>query len=226
MIGQENITSVVKQQIENDTFPRFSIFVGPKGSGRKTLVHVIAACMNGLFTNCDTSVDTVRNVIAEAYRLSGVTAIYFFPDADSMSLQAKNALLKITEEPPKNAYFIMTLEDENNTLDTIRSRGAIYYMDRYTPSEIVEYANTKYGEDFTELYRDVCETPGEVDIMHDFGVESFYDFVLRVVDNINRVSLANALKISMRISMKAEDTENYDLKMFWKIFTRICGKKM
>ena len=41
MIGQHNLQSRIKQLIENRTFPRFSILVGPKGSGKKTLVEEV-----------------------------------------------------------------------------------------------------------------------------------------------------------------------------------------
>lgn len=225
MIGQENLKQFIQQQIENDTFPHFSIIVGEKGSGRKTLAHNIFAMIgSGVFVVEGISIDSVRNMIVEAHRLNGLTAVYLIPDADSMSVQAKNALLKVTEEPPKGAYFIMTLEDEYNTLDTIRSRGTVYRMERYTTKEIEDYAQQTY-EDNQSLYYELCDTPGEVDVLYKTGIDDFYAYVELAVGNIQKVSLANALKMSNRIALK-EDAEGYDLKLFWKAFMKVCAEKM
>lgn len=226
MVGQRQLMKFIQQQIDSDMLSHFSIIVGEKGSGRKTLAHNIFAMMGGgAFVVVGTSIDAIRNMIAEAHRLNGLNVLYLIPDADTMSVQAKNALLKVTEEPPKGAYFVMTLEDESNTLDTIRSRGTVYRMERYTTSEIAQYAKDVYDET-TEIYADLCETPGEVDALYSISIEDFYEYVRLSVDNIQRVSLANALKMSNRIALKAEDEEKYDLKLFWKAFMRICAKRM
>ena len=57
--------------------------------------------------------------------------IYLIQDADKMSLGAKNSLLKVIEEPPQQAYFIMELQQIENTLDTIKSRCQEIKLDSY-----------------------------------------------------------------------------------------------
>jgi hypothetical protein len=42
-----------------------------------------------------------------------------------------------------------------------------------------------------------------------------------VVDNVADVTIANAFKISEKIAIK-EDSEKYDLKLFWKAFMNEC----
>ena len=226
MIGQQHLQSQLMQLIENGTFPRFSIIVGPRGSGKKTLVHQIYQNFgSGVLSNIGISVDSVRQSIAQSYAVRGSQAIYVFADADNMSNAAKNALLKVTEEPPNNACFIMTLEDENNTLETIRSRGTVFHMDRYTPDEIGYYFYDKYhanhGKDEEEIVKELCDTPGDVDTLVKMGIHEFYNYVQLVVDNIAEVSLANAFKIPSKVALK-EDAEGYDLRLFWKAFINIC----
>lgn len=227
MIGQKNLQSQIERLIENDTFPRFSILVGPKGSGKKTfanwiITRIVRQESLSYSQVCpDVKIDTIRQIIENVYKTIS-TNIYIIPDADNMSNAAKNALLKVTEEPPNNAYFIMTLEDENNTLETIKSRATIFHMDRYTPDEIREYCVGK-GENqwiVNTIITDLCETLGDVNLLIKMNPKEFYDYVQLVVDNIAEVSLANAFKISSKIVLKDGDT-GYDLRLFWKAFMRV-----
>ena len=237
MIGQRNLQSRIEQLIKNHTFPRFSILVGPKGSGKKTLVHEIGHMFNAwrvssdyvdVYRLPDVKIDTIRDMIAQSYKQAR-TMVYIIPDADNMSPAAKNAILKVTEEPPNDAYFIMTLEDENNTLETIRSRGTVFYMDRYTPDEIFEYYWTVADmPNDAELVREICETPGEVKNCIDMckgTIQSFYDYVQLVVDNIAEVSLANAFKIPSKVALK-DDAEGYDFTLFLKCMIVVCSDRM
>ena len=214
MIGQKTLKQTLVNLLKNDSFPRFVILVGETGSGRKTLVHEVFDC---LITEYEIGIDGIRQMIAEAHRMSGVPSVYLIPDADTMSVQAKNALLKVTEEPPRNAYVIMTLSDLNNTLDTIKSRATVFQMEQYSPQEITQYSEEVYGEN-NDIYRDLCSTPGEVDLLYSFGAEDFYEYVRKVAQNISEVSLANALKISSQLAIK--DNGGYDLGMFWKAFLK------
>ena len=43
-------------------------------------------------------------------------------DGDTLTHQAQNALLKITEDPPPNSRIILTVKNEENLLPTLRSR--------------------------------------------------------------------------------------------------------
>ena len=220
MIGQHQLQSRINQLIEENSFPRFSIFVGPKGSGKKTL---LLEMFEGIYLE-DNKVDSVRKMIEMVYRIGNRT--FIMPDADTMSNAAKNALLKVIEECPNDNYFIMTLEDENNTLETIRSRGTVFHMDRYTPDEIEEYWRSRYTsiQDDPWIHKELCETPGDVDLLVKMGTLQFYDYVQLVVDNIAEVSLANAFKIPSKVALK-EDAEGYDLRLFWKAFMNVCWER-
>lgn len=229
MIGQCNLQSRIERLVQDGTFPRFSILVGSSGSGKKTLAKEIKNIFNkyvaendrvDMYVLPDVKIDTIRPIITQAYKHVS-TMIYVIPDADSMSQTAKNALLKITEEPPNKAYFIMTLEDIDNTLDTIKSRATIFQMDLYTPEQLFEYYWT-IGDspNDAEGVRKICQTPGDVNIIKDYARE-LLDCAQLVVDNVADVSLANALKISDKIAFKDEDSK-YDLRLFWHAFMTAC----
>lgn len=216
MIGQIDLLTNLSELLDSKELPRFCILEGAKGSGRKTLINELLD--NPVYIE-DIKVDTVRNMIAEAYRQRTET-FYIIPDADKMSLAAQNALLKVTEEPPNRAYFIMTLEDRQNTLKTIISRATIFTMERYSYDELEEYFKGHFDSDNAD-YLDLCDAPGDVDLIYSNKPDEFYDFVQLVYENIADVSMANALKIASSISFK-EDSAGYDLKMFWKAFIKVC----
>ena len=114
----------------------------------------------------------------------------------------------------------MTVENDTNLLDTIKSRGAIFYTERYTADEILEY----YGSDKdADIIKALCETPGEVDIIRD-NAGDFYAYVEKVVDNIVEVSGSNAFKIADKIKFKDTD-EGYDIILFLKAFKQVCFDK-
>jgi replication-associated recombination protein RarA len=227
MIGQYHLRHQIDTLIENETFPRFSILVGPEGSGKKMMSKHIASRLGALHTIRGVGVDDVRDLIQEAYRVSA-PIVYVVADADKMSPAAKNALLKVTEEPPKQAYIILTLTDLNNTINTIRSRGQVLYMDSYTVDNISEYYRTVYEELATDMgiITDLCVTPGEVDLLMQMSPTEFYEYVEKVVDNIAVVSGANSFKIAQKIKFKDTDEDKYDLKLFWKAFMTICSSRL
>lgn len=227
MIGQYHLRHQIDTLIENETFPRFSILVGPDGSGKKLMSKHIATKLGALHTVRGVGVDDVRELIKEAYKVSA-PIVYVVADADKMSPAAKNALLKVTEEPPKQAYIILTITDLNNTINTIRSRGQVFYMDNYTVNDIDCYYHDNYPSfaDERQIVDDLCVTPGEVITLMEMGPTEFYEYAEKVVDNIAVVSGANSFKIAQKIKFKDTDEDKYDLKLFWKAFMTICSARL
>lgn len=217
MIGQISLLEELKYLAETHNFPRFSIIVGSRGSGKKLLCYEISKMLECEYAVVpDVSVETVRQVIATSYK-NTLPTVYAFTNTDRMSLQAKNALLKITEEPPHNAYFILTTKNAENTLDTLKSRAELFYMEPYLPSELQEYArkaDSFISEKVLEIIHFLCASPGEVGILLKQGdPEEFMDYVALIVDKIGKVPPSNALKAGKRLKFKEAD-EGYDPELF------------
>ena len=105
----------------------------------------------------------------------------------------------------------------------MRSRATVFNLEPYTVSQLQEYAESKHYNDI-DIIKDVCETPGEIDLLCSYDVKEFDNFVKKTVDNIAGVSGANAFKISNSLQLKDND-EGYDLKLFFKMFIRICSQR-
>ena len=69
-------------------------------------------------------VDQIREIIATAHLVpsEGKSKVYVLRRADKMNPQAQNALLKLLEEPPRSASFILAAENAAALLPTVRSR--------------------------------------------------------------------------------------------------------
>lgn len=223
MIGQRELIKKIHGQIEREKFPRFSILIGEKGSGRHTLIWDIATTLGCGVAFVGTKADEVRDVVDNAYKVD-LPIIYAFTDCDNMSASSANALLKVTEEPPKNAYFILTCENLDNLLSTIRSRGVTYMMEPYTYEDKCDYVETldrQYDDDTFDFILDATSNIGEIKQLLGYDIEAFSKYVECVIDNIAEVSGSNAFKIADKIAFKDEE-DKYDLRLFWKAFRSSC----
>lgn len=72
-------------------------------------------------------VNQIRALCVDAYVLPNEAArkVYIIPEADKMNEAAQNALLKLLEEPPAYAAFILCTGNPDGLLPTVRSRCAV-----------------------------------------------------------------------------------------------------
>lgn len=216
MIGQENLLNKI-EKLASGSFPRFTLIVGPKGSGKKLVCREIANKLKCPLVPIGTGVEEVREVIVNSYR-NTEPIVYVVPDTDKMSVAAKNALLKITEEPPQKAYFILTVTDLSNMLKTLISRACVLKMDNYTGKELKEYLYLKHNktsltEGTSNFILNVCTVPEEVDMLMSYDVDEFMTFTHTVAKNLHTVSSANAFKIEQKLALK-KDEDKWDVLLF------------
>ena len=139
LIGQKHNREIIDTWFEKNTFPNFILIIGEKGSGKKTLRNYILSKMDIQIVNVtDNSISSIRDAIDLAINLN-TEAIITFTDIDSMTVGAKNAMLKITEEPPKGIKFILTAESEFNIPSTLISRSVVLKMQPYTLDELKNF---------------------------------------------------------------------------------------
>lgn len=221
MIGQK----MIQDLLTRSSLPHFIVLVGANGSGRLMVIRECLSSSFDIFYISEVTADAIRDTIDVAKKNAGVRSLYVFHHADTMSTNAKNAMLKLLEEPPKDAYFIMTLEDVNNTIPTILSRAIVYSMDAYTERELSEYALVKYGVK-NKLLEEICTNPGEIDVLVN-RIDDFYGYVKKVVDNIDVVSGSNSFKIGLRLALDSSDSDDkYDLSLFWHGFSYECMRRV
>ena len=211
MIGQKNnIKTLIKWRC-NKSVPRFIIISGDEGSGRLTLAKIIIKMINAKGIIMGNSIAEIRETIENAYTITKSTC-YIFRNADDMKNEAKNALLKVVEEPPNNAYFIMTVHNIDNMLGTIRSRGTVIKMEPYTMSEL-----HFVSED--ELKLEYCTNIGELQITHE-EVQRTEDCVDDVLKALREKSGTKLLKACTQLKGKQTETDKIDCLLFFKVFQK------
>jgi DNA polymerase-3 subunit delta' len=72
--------------------------------------------------------------------------IYVIDDAESMTTEAQNALLKVLEEPPKSVMIIMLAKECDRILTTIKSRAQYIAMGRFDDEKLAEILLSESAE--------------------------------------------------------------------------------
>jgi len=215
IIGQINNKKLIDIWRQDKSTPSFIIITGEKGSGKATLARYIALHgVKGHIVLAENSVDSVRDIIETAYKCVAPTT-YIFCNTDRMSAQAKNALLKVTEEPPQKAYFVMTVESMDNTLATLKSRGTELKVESYTREELMSFTKN-------EKILEVANNPGQALELESIDFDAFYKYCRSVLDNIGTVTGVNALKIGNAFKFK-EEGEGYNPVLFLNCLMTICS---
>lgn len=220
MIGQKKNLALIDKWTA-DNCPQFICIVGQRGSGKKMLALEIIKRLSKIIIPVGIKVDEIREMIMMAQTTKGV---YLISDADNMSGNAKNAMLKIVEEPPTGAFFILTVSDESSLLETIKSRAQILRMESYSKQELIEYSRKYTSSSDLDKVIEIANVPQDIDILLEYGT-NFFDYVNLVIDNIADVESANAFKSGTKLALK-DEPDKYDLYLFWNTFLNLCTKRL
>lgn len=221
--GQKELLSRVDSLIGRNRFPRFCILVAPEGYGKKVLSEYIANELECTFVPCETKVESVRETIYNSYNISS-KMLYMFFDCDDMSVNSKNALLKVTEEPPNNAYFIMTVQNLSTVLPTIISRATIFNLENYSISELEEYAEQnkyEFDKETKKIIYQVSTCPKDITTYTEVDLKEVYSLADKFIQYIGSVSLYNEFKIGYSLNTKT-DTDKVDPVLFMRCIMFVC----
>jgi len=142
---QEQLINAIQQ----GRAPHAVLITGPEGSGRRELARRAAAvfclgedapqCLENCPNYSETGtaavrVDDIRTLLSSAAMqgFNGGSRAFVFLNAQNMSVQIQNTLLKTLEEPREGTMLILT-GNEFGLLPTIRSRCVIVRLGADTP---------------------------------------------------------------------------------------------
>ena len=99
-------------------------------------------------------VDQVREILADAAKkpYEDGKKVYITAYGDEMNEQAQNALLKLLEEPPEYAVFVILAENAAALLPTVRSRCEIIKFPPVSEEKIKENLKEICGDNETAAF--------------------------------------------------------------------------
>ncbi|MFW5700813.1 MAG: DNA polymerase III subunit gamma/tau [Cyclobacteriaceae bacterium] len=155
VVGQEHITTTLKNAIDNNQLAQAMLFCGPRGVGKTTCARILAKMINGfddgnvvhspnalniyeLDAASNNSVDDIRNLIDQVRYPPqyGKYKVYIIDEVHMLSNAAFNAFLKTLEEPPSYAIFILATTEKHKVIPTILSRCQIFDFNRIQVKDI------------------------------------------------------------------------------------------
>ncbi len=169
VVGQQSITSTLKNAIERGQLAHAYLFCGPRGVGKTTCARIFAKAINCLSpvgaeacNECEScrafnegrsmniheldaasnnSVDDIRSLIEQVRIMPqiGKYSLFIIDEVHMLSQQAFNAFLKTLEEPPKHAIFILATTEKHKIIPTILSRCQVYDFNRIRVEDSVAY---------------------------------------------------------------------------------------
>lgn len=166
VVGQEHITTTLKNQILNNRIAHAYLFCGTRGTGKTSTAKVFAKALNCLnlkdgepcnecemcrkineglaidVTELDAAsnngVDKIRDIIDDVKYppQEARYKVYIMDEVHMLSVGAVNAFLKTLEEPPKNVIFILATTDPQKLPITILSRCQRFDFKRINHKEV------------------------------------------------------------------------------------------
>lgn len=173
IVGNKEVKQLLIHSVSTSNILHSYMFVGIAGIGKclfaKEFAREILASTVELDNNPDfmlidaedgksIKIEQVRYMqekIAEK-PITSNKKVYIINNSDTMTKEAQNCLLKTLEEPPEYAVIILILANENNMLNTIKSRCTKIMFSPLFKEEIIHYFNLNVLEMPSERTLKLC----------------------------------------------------------------------
>lgn len=151
ILGNDDVKKYLTNCIENKNFSHSYIFSGIKGIGKYTFAKDFAKCIledSMMQDYYELGPDGKSIKVAQIRELQNVInikptfskkSVYIIDDADLMTIEAQNSLLKTLEEPPEYAVIILIVHNERSILSTVKSRCVNIKFSKLSDKDIKEY---------------------------------------------------------------------------------------
>lgn len=175
IIGQSALIDYLKSLLASGRIAHSYIFTGPKGVGKKTISNIFAKALVcyeqkqepcGICQSCrqfesgnhpdiyrvvsdgkSIGINLIRDMRSDikVNPFQGDRKIYIIDRANTMTVEAQNALLKTLEEPPEYAVIILIAENTSSLLPTVLSRCQLIKIPRLSANHITSIVEKKTG---------------------------------------------------------------------------------
>ena len=223
ILGNKVEKEYLNEQIKKDNIVHSYLFTGIESIGKKMIAQEFAkdilcfeknidlcnckSCISFLgynhpdFDLINKESETIKieqireltNKIIEKPILSS-KKVYIINDAEKMTKEAQNCLLKTLEEPPEFAVLILITSNENLLLTTVKSRCMKINFHAISDEEMKKYCEENLGYDAIDLKR-IKSFEGSIGKAIKFKEnESEYTQIEELIDEIQNNNISTILQ--------------------------------
>ena len=211
------IQSHIKDYIENktrDTFPRSLLIIGEKGCGKSEAVQLIAHTLK--LPQLDITEQISFDYIMGMYEKP--EPYLYVIDGAKITTKEQNMILKIVEEPLKNAFISIKCEASNQILPTIYNRCQTLIFNPFTKEQLRQFTSYPF-------ILEVAKTPGEVEDFKNSPLQDISQLCEKIIDKIGSANISNVLTIGDKLAFKQEK-DKFDVDIFSSILVYVLNRKI
>ncbi len=213
IIGNDLIKETLSKNIENNTLSHSYLFVGTDGIGKKMLAIELAKkvlCLEKEFIignhpdfmcvepdGNNIKIEQIRFLQRKIQEkpITSNKKVYIINNADTMTTEAQNCLLKTLEEPPEFAIIILIGRNENTFLPTIKSRCIILNFKPIEDEKIKQYMEQNYNLQLTQNQIKMFQgSLGRAILLKDKQAE--YTSIEKLIQNLPKKDLLDILELA------------------------------
>lgn len=167
VIGQNDAVKMLVEFGKRRAMPHCLLFTGPSGCGKTTLARIIRhkmKCSDRDYQELNTAdfrgIDMVREIRQRVglSPMSSKVRMWLIDECHKLTNDAQNALLKMLEDPPDCAYFMLATTDPQRLIQTIRTRATEIKLRALKTSDMRELINKVAEEEYgSALCEDVAD---------------------------------------------------------------------
>jgi DNA polymerase-3 subunit delta' len=177
VIGQDKILSLLDYSLKTNAIAHAYLLIGPRHVGKGTLAFNLAQALNcdgpeppcgqcrscqrimagkhadvtpiGLDSRTEIGIDDIRGLqrLANLPPYEGKYKVFIIDEAEYLSTEAANSLLKILEEPPQEVVWLLLAAEEEHLLPTIISRCQRLELKPVQSEQVQEVLINSYNVD-------------------------------------------------------------------------------
>lgn len=240
-IGNENVKETLKKIIESNNILHSYLFSGIDGIGKKTFAQEFAKmilCLNKEKKPCNScksciqfnennnpnfniiesegtiKIEQIRKMQEKVYEkpLNSNKKIYIIDNAENMTKEAQNCLLKTLEEPPEYIVIILITANESNLLNTIKSRCMKISFNKIEDNILKSFLEDNF--EFQNINMSLLKTfEGSIGkAIKTKENNDLYNELEKILNNIDKQNLVNILNNTEEIKKnkdKIQEILNY-----------------
>lgn len=235
VIGQDYMTSILKNSINTNKISHAYIFSGPRGTGKTSTAKIFAKAINclnptenGPCNECESckhfkenadiieidaasnnGVDEIREIINNIKLAPAYSKykVYIIDEVHMLSTSAFNALLLTLEEPPKHIVFILATTNIEAVPITILSRCQRFDFHKISIENIISRLQYVVNEEKIAIDDEAIE---EIAYISDGGMRDALSILDQLSSNSNKITINEVIAHFGSVSKKQiSDLYNY-----------------